>query len=122
MSSEIGKQTEAVLLHHLTAIGAGDVDDILTDYDEGSVLFTPDDPLRGPAQIRPLFEKFVSDLLPPGSNFKMLQQEIAGEIAYIVCKADSVGYDFAIGTDTFVIRDGKISIQTFAVQITPKNT
>ncbi len=97
-------------------------DDILTYYDEGSVLSTPDGLLRGPAQIRPLFEKFIADLLPPGSNFEMLRQEIAGEIAYIVWKADSVGYDFAIGTDTSVIRDGKISIQTFAAQITPKNT
>jgi ketosteroid isomerase-like protein len=121
MSSEIGKQTEAILLHHLTAIGAGDVDDILTDYDEGSVLFTPDGLLRGPAQIRPLFKKFIADLLLHGSNFEMLRQEIAGGIAYIVWKADSVGYDFAIGTDTFVIRDEKISIQTFAAHITPKN-
>jgi hypothetical protein len=51
----------------------------------------------------------------------MLQQIVDGEHAYIFWKAESDNYDVPLGTDTFVIRDGKIVFQSFAGQIIPKN-
>ena len=45
--------------HHLQAFGIGDVDEILKDYTEASVIMTPDGPLHGLDEIRPLFEKFT---------------------------------------------------------------
>ena len=114
-------QTEKTLLHHLQAIGEGDVDAILSDFTEDAVLITPDGVLRGHGEIRTLFEKLVSDVLPPGSTFEMLQQVIEGEIAYIVWSAESPGYKIPLGTDTLVIRDGKIMVQTFAAQMEAKS-
>ncbi len=51
--------TESVLAHHLESLGAGDVDAILSDYTDDSVLFTPDGSLRGRDAIRPLFQGLV---------------------------------------------------------------
>ena len=45
------------------------------------------------------------------SNLKMAKQEVIGEIAYIAWSVEGM---IALGTDTFVIRNGKIVAQTFA--------
>ena len=112
-------QTEATLLHHLTAFGGGDVDEILADYTDESILITPDGALRGLAEIRPLFENFVK-LLPPGADFQMIKQVAEGELAYIFWNAESESVSIPLGTDTFIIRDGKIVVQTFAGTIEKK--
>ena len=112
--------TEDILNHHLQSIGAGDVDAILSDFTDDSVLYGPDGGMRGLDEMRPFFEALVTDLLPPGSVFEMKQQIVDGDIAYIAWSGSSEKFDFPIGTDTFVIRDGKIAIQTFAAQVNPK--
>ena len=112
--------TESVLSHHLAAVSAGDVDGILSDYSDDAVLLTPDATLRGPAEIRPLFDGFVNDMLPPGSDLELKRQEIVGEQAYILWRAASATFDFPLGTDTFIVRGDKIVFQTFAAQIEPK--
>jgi hypothetical protein len=84
------------------------------------VLFTPNGALHGHDEIRALFEAMVAGVLPPGSSFEMLQQIIEGEIAYIVWSAESASYNMPLGTDTFIIRDGKIQTQTFAAQMEVK--
>ena len=120
-SGVIPATTAETLAHHLQAFGAGDVDEILKDYAPESVIMTPDGPLHGLDEIRPLFEKFTTEIAPPGTyEFEMLQQVIEGETAYIVWTFDSPKYKIPLGTDTFVIRDGKIVMQTFAGQILPK--
>ncbi len=117
MSTDTDKtrQTEATLAHHLQAIGKGDIDAILSDYTEDSILFTPDGPVRGLDELRKFFEAFISNM-PPGmmGAFKMVRQDIEGEIAYIVWTAEPF---VALGTDTFVVRDGKIIVQTFAAHM-----
>ena len=118
-SVEISRQTEATLAHHLEAFGKGDVDDILSDYTAESKIFTPDGVLEGTAAIRPFFEK-LGEMFPPGSDFEMIKQIVDGEIAYIVWTAESEQVKVVLGTDTFVVRDGKIVTQTFAVHTEAK--
>jgi hypothetical protein len=112
--------TATTLQHHLESLAAGDLEAILSDYDEGSVLITPDGPLRGLAEIRRLFEKIVTVMLPPGSELEILRTECERELAYTVWRGSSANFSFLIGTDTFIIRDGIIVYQTFAAQIVPK--
>ncbi len=44
-----------------------------------------------------------------------------GEVAYIVWSAETADNAYELGTDTFVVRDGKIVAQTFAAKATPKS-
>ena len=118
-SAEISRQTEATLTHHLESFGKGDLDGLLSDYTEESKIFTPDGVLEGTAAIRPFFEKLVG-MFPPGSKFEMVKQIIDGEIAYIVWTAESEKVNVVLGTDTFLIRDGKILTQTFAAHTEAK--
>jgi len=117
--SEIGKQTEETLLKHLQAFGSGDVDAILSDYDDVAVLIMPDGPLRGTAEIRLGFEALLEDL-PPGSTIEVSKQIVEGEIAYIVWSGESEKVKIPFATDTFVMRDGKIVAQTFTPQMEEK--
>ena len=116
MSQDTTKQTEATLSHHLQAFAEGDLNAILSDYVEESVLYTPDGPTRGLSQIRGFFSGVLENA-PPGfmENFEMVRQDVAGELAYIVWKSGSV---VPLGTDTFIVRNGKIVVQTFAAYAT----
>lgn len=50
----------------------------------------------------------------------MDRTEIVGEVAYIVWHSVNQGADVKLATDTFVIRDGKIAVHTFAGRIEEK--
>jgi ketosteroid isomerase-like protein len=115
------EQTERTLLHHWQAFRAGDVEAIMADYAKDAVLITPDGPLKGHAQIRSLFEKVFSSMLPPSStSLNLAKQIVEGEMAYILWSGSSALYNAAFCTDTFVMRDGKIVGQTFAAQLEKK--
>ena len=55
-SAEISRQTEAALAHHSEAFGKVDIDDVLSDYTEESMLFTPTASwkTRRPISVAPL--------------------------------------------------------------------
>ena len=53
---------------------------MLSDDAPSSVLFTPDGPLRGVDQIRPLFHHSVAEFGKPGASFEMKRQSFAGRI------------------------------------------
>ncbi len=106
-------QTEAVLGHHLQMFGATDLDGIMSDYTESSVVIGPDRTYRGLEEIRSLFVGFFPMVTPEFmAAYKMIKQEVFGDTAYIVWSVDGF---FALGTDTLVVRDGKIAVQTFAL-------
>ena len=112
--------TKDVLDRHLKCFGEGDLTGILSDYAPGAVLFTPDGPLRGSDAIRPLFQAMFAEFGKPGAAFSMKQQSVEGDYAYILWTAETADNVYEVGTDTFVVRDGKIVAQSFAAKITPK--
>ena len=113
--------TKDVLDHHLKCFGEGDLEGILSDYALGAVLFTSDGPLKGADAIRPLFQAMIAEFGKPGATFSMKQQSIEGDYAYILWAAETADNVYEMGTDTFVVRDGKIVAQSFTGKITPKS-
>jgi ketosteroid isomerase-like protein len=113
--------TRAVLDHHLAAFSAGDTDMILEDYTDDSVVITADGTFRGLGELRPVFSNFFSTLFAPGTyDFTMQHVEVVGDVAFISWEAKCGDADVRLGTDTFVVRDGKIAAQTFAALIEPR--
>ena len=113
--------TQQVLEHHLKAFGAGDLDGILEDCSKDSVLFTSDGLLRGPGEMRSLFEGLFADFAKPGASFEMKKQIVDGETAFIVWSAETADNVYELGTDTFIVRNGKIVTQTLAARVVPKS-
>lgn len=112
--------TKTVLDKHLAAFGAGDVDAILANYASDAVIMVPGSVKRGHKDIRPMFEGLVAEFGQPDVTFEMLNQDVNGEVALIVWKAETGKAVYELGTDTFVIRNGKIVQQTVAAKATMK--
>ena len=92
----------------------------MTDYTDESTFFTPDGMLCGSEAIRLFFARMFEEFAKPGMSFEMLRQEVRGDTAYIVWKAETADNRFEVGTDTFIVLNGKIVTQTFAGKISPK--
>jgi ketosteroid isomerase-like protein len=112
--------TKEVLDHHLKCFDQGDLNGILSDYAPGAVLFTSDGPLKGADAIRPLFHGMIAEFGKPGAVFSMKRQFVEGDYAYILWTAETADNVYEVGTDTFVVRDGKIVAQSFTGKIKPK--
>ena len=106
------RETNAVLDNHLAAAKRGDLEAVLSDFSEDSVLFLPQGPIRGMAGLREFYRAFLTK--PPSGfpkAFELLRRDVDGEVAYIVWKAEP---GVRLATDTFLVREGKIKVQTFA--------
>ena len=112
--------TREILDRHLKCFGEGNLDGILADYAATAVLFMPDGPLKGTDAMRPVFKAIFAEFGKPGAAFAMKHLSVDGEHAYILWTAETADNVYEMGTDTFVVRDGKIVAQSFAGKITPK--
>ncbi|MGD2218179.1 MAG: nuclear transport factor 2 family protein [Gemmatimonadales bacterium] len=92
----------------------------MADFTDDSLLFTPNGPLKGLDAIRGLFVEMFEEFGEPGMSFEMLRQGVEGDCACIVWKAETADNVYEIGTDSFVVRAGKIADQSFCGKIVPK--
>lgn len=108
---------ESVVRNHLQAfVEQKGVDAIVRDYDDDARFFSEIKTYHGKPEIRQFFEAFIASL-PPGAinRFALRTLRVEGDIAYITWSA---GTGIPLGTDTFIVRDGKILSQTFAMHPT----
>ncbi len=70
---------------------------------------------RGKEELRKLFTGLFGG--PPGSHPPLVRQQqvYAGEIGYITWTQNAGTPEEVHGTDTFVVRDGRIVAQTVAI-------
>jgi hypothetical protein len=113
--------TQDVVDNHLKSFREHDLKRILSDYAPGAVLFTPDGPLRGSEAIERFFIGLLAEFAKPGAVFDMKAEFVEGDFAYILWTAETADKLYELGTDTFVVRDGKIAVQSFAGKTAPRN-
>jgi ketosteroid isomerase-like protein len=110
--------TEAVVRRHLQAfLEQKGISAIVNDYDDDARFYSEAQIYQGKQEIRGFFTDFV-DSLPAGAieRFSLRSLQVEGNIAYITW---SVGGDIPLGTDTFVVDNGRIVSQTFAMYAVP---
>ena len=113
MSTAIAS-AEAVIRNHLQAfIAQRGVDAIVSDYHDDARLYTEARIYRGKEQIRAFFVEFIASL-PEGvvNRFLLKALHVDRDLAFITWNA---GADVPLGTDTFLVREGRIVSQTFAM-------
>lgn len=110
--TETEEQTVAVMTAHVQALGQG-IDEIMRHYSEDSVVFAPEGPCQGLDQIRTYYEAFLASR-PDNfhKRFTIVRQDVIGEVAYVIWRAQPY---VRVGTDTFIVRDGTIALNTFWV-------
>src|SRR5215510_7913260 len=110
--------TESVVRNHLqTFLEQKGIAAILDDYDENARFYSEARVYHGKREIHDFFVGFMGSL-PAGAvdRFSLRSLRIDGNLAYITW---SVGSDIPLGTDTFVVDNGKIVSQTFAMYAAP---
>ncbi|OBA69098.1 polyketide cyclase [Mycobacterium sp. 1554424.7] len=107
---------QEIFAHHGQALGAGDLDEIVVDYTEDSVVITTAGAARGKDGVRAAFAKLLDDL--PDATWDLKNQVFEGDVLFLEWAADSRLNRVDDGVDTFVFRDGKIWAQT--VRYTPQ--
>jgi ketosteroid isomerase-like protein len=112
--------TQAVINHHLEGFFARDLAAVLVDYAPDAVMIVPTGVLRGVHGISPLFQALIAEFSKPGATFDLQQQVIEGEVGYIRWAAETSENTYELGTDTFIVRHGKIVAQTFAFKATSR--
>lgn len=115
MSTEAAEAvSESVVRHHLQAfLEQRGVAAITSDYAADARFLPGTRVYRGRPEIRAFFTDFLA-ALPAGAldRFALTSLRVAGNVAYITW---SVGTDIPLGTDTFVVEDGRLVSQTFAM-------
>lgn len=112
--------TQSVLDHHMKTFLGNDLEGIMADYTEESVLVTPNNTLKGITEIRDNFARVFTMLPKDSINFKMNKSLVVKDLAYIIWECDAPKIKFEYGSDSFIVQNGKIIRQTFAGIVTPK--
>lgn len=107
-------QTKSVLDHHWVAFKANNLDETMKDYTDESVLITPNATYRGLSEIRENFVNAFRLFPKDSSTFSLDKTIVVKDVGYILWKSKTPSFNLTYGTDTFIIRDGKIVRQTYA--------
>jgi len=109
---------QEVFAHHGAALAAGDLDEIVADYADDSVVLTAAGAAHGKEGVRGVFVKLLDDL--PDAAWDLKTQVFDGDFLLLEWAADSVVNRVDDGVDTFVFRDGMIRAQTIRYTRRPK--
>lgn len=113
------EQTQKVLEHHVMAVGENNLEALMADYTEDSVFVTPEGTYKGMEQIKAFFAQLLTMFPADDTTFEMEKMHVENQLAYIVWSAKSPVVTVPLGSDTFIVKDGKITLQTFAGIINP---
>jgi predicted SnoaL-like aldol condensation-catalyzing enzyme len=113
--------TKAVIDERIQRFRQGDSAGILDDYSEHAVMFTPFRLLKGRSEIKRFVPGSAVEVAKPGSSDTVHTTIFEGDYAYLVWSAETVDNSYQLATDTFVVQDGKIVVQSFAAKISPKH-
>jgi hypothetical protein len=84
--------------------------EVMADYSSTSVIVTQSGELRGKESIQGLFTALFAEFAKPGASFNLQKFVVEDNIGYIVWDAETADNVYELGTDTFLIKIGKIEI------------
>jgi len=101
--------TEGVFNHHVAALATGNIEEIMADYHKKAVLILGGTVFEGEDAIRTFFEGVLAACGPTIELVAVPNPVVINQIAYWQWTWPEV---IAYGTTTFVIRGGRIRVQT----------
>lgn len=106
-----------LITRHLNAFVQNDLQILMLDYTEESVFITQDATYTGIREIREFFVNFMIHFPKAKSAFELDKMVAKDGLGFIVWHAKTPSLVVPLGTDTFIIKYGKIFQQTFAGQL-----
>ena len=87
------------------------------NYTDKSILVTADARYEGRAEIRTFFSALMPQLPKQDTHFELDTMTVVDDLLFIVWDASTPTVKVALGSDTLLVRQGKIHRQTFVGQI-----
>jgi hypothetical protein len=116
-SAATADDTRTLLTHHLSSFQDNDLEAVVSDYTDESVLLTPDATYTGRKEIRGFFSRLIPQFPKQGTRFELDKMIVNEGLGYIVWHATTPTLKVPLASDTFLVKDGKIHRQTFAGQL-----
>jgi hypothetical protein len=113
-------ETADVLDHHLDAFANQELEEVLVDYGEGSVVVTNLGVFRGLEEIEGLFTDLFDEFSQEGATIDVDDTIVEDEFAYLLWHGETPDNVYEFCTDTFYIPEETIDFQTFAGKIEPR--
>lgn len=113
--------TDTVLDHHLDAFANQELEEIMVDYAEDSVIVTNLGVFRGLDEIEGLFTDLFDEFSHEEATIEVDDTIVEDEFAYLLWHGETPDNDYEFCTDTFYIPKETIDFQTFAGKIEPRN-
>jgi hypothetical protein len=107
---------EEVFAHHVQSLGAEDLEAILADYTQDSILIVNKNVYRGVDGARQVFTQLISDL--PHAAWQ-LDTVYADDVLYLEWSATGGGRKAEHSIDTFIFQDGMCRVQTVDYTVQP---
>jgi hypothetical protein len=103
----------------LAAFQRGDVKTVLGMYRDDAVIITPQGNIQG-AAINAMMVALFDEFAQPGVTFELLSRSATGDVANFVWRARTQKTEYDFCAETYVLKDGKIAVQTFSGQMRPR--
>jgi ketosteroid isomerase-like protein len=112
--------TKDVIENHIRRFREGNIKRVLDDFSPDAILLTPTGVLKGRGEIKELFQNLLAEFGKNGGSETVHTQVFEGNYAYLIWSGETADNYYEFATDTFLVRQGKIVMQSFAAKITPK--
>jgi predicted SnoaL-like aldol condensation-catalyzing enzyme len=115
--SSLSDASENIVKRHLNSFLNNKLEVLMSDYTNESVLITQEGTYSGLEEIRHFFVGLSMHFPKQKSSIELDSLVAHNDLVYIVWHAKTPTLDVPIGSDTFIIKEGKIYRQTFAGQL-----
>ena len=111
--------SEEILQNHLNSFLENDLEALMSDFTDESVLITQDTSYKGLKAIKDFYAGLIPLFPKQKSSVELEKTVINDNLVFIVWHGRSPSLEVSFATDTFIIENGKILRQTFAGQLKP---
>jgi hypothetical protein len=106
-----------LLTHHLSSFQDNNLQALMSDYTEQSVLITADALYKGSTEIRTFFTALMPQFPKQGTVIELDKMTVVDDLLFIVWRANTPTLRVSLGSDTILVKQGKIHRQTFVGQM-----
>ncbi|MEM5565083.1 nuclear transport factor 2 family protein [Psychroserpens sp. AS72] len=117
VNEDITKVSERIVTHYLNALYENDIDAMMSNYTNKSILITLVKTYKGLKEIREFMSELAKHFSHDNTVLILDKMIFENEVAYIVWHAHSPIFSISMASETFFIKEEKIIKHTFIGQL-----
>lgn len=117
---DMENKTKKIIDHHFSSFRDNDLKEVLSDYSEESIIFTPNNVYKGLSSIRELFINAFLSYSKEGTLINIDTLIINDNMAYVVWRGETSEFEVPFSTATYIIKDNIIYRHTIGRVTIPK--